>query len=110
MALKVILLVQGDNLPFIEVTLVNSNGQIMNVSGAVVKLYLRAYKTTTVISTILCAPVTDGTDGKVKFSFPGGTLNIPPGQYEGEIEVDFNGLKQTIYEILRFRVRAQFAG
>lgn len=111
MAAKVIPLVQGDNLPYISLTLTdNATGSVLNVSGAVVRVYFRAVGQTTVLATLFCIPLLpDGSDGRVKFYFPGTTLDVPEGMYEGEIEVDFGGLKQTVYETLKFRVRAQFA-
>ena len=102
-------LVQGDNLPYVRLNLTNADGTPLDVSGGTVVLYFRAAGTSTVLSTLSCANVTDGTDGAVQFNFPGNTLNVPAGAYEGEVEVDFGGLKQTVYEILRFAVRAQFS-
>lgn len=42
------------------------------------------------------------------FYFPGTTLDIPPGQYQGEIEMNFNGLIMTVYDLLQFTLRAEF--
>lgn len=105
----VIKLVQGDNLPYIKLTLTDADGRVMNVATATVVVYFRAAGTTTILTTLQCAKVTDGRDGLVKFNFPGSTLNIAPGNYEGEVEVTFpDGLKQTVYEILKFKLRGQF--
>jgi hypothetical protein len=46
--------------------------------------------------------------GQVSFNFPGQTLDVEPGAYEGEVEIDFAGEKQTVYEFLKFTVRPQF--
>mgnify|MGYP000048732030 CR=1 FL=1 len=107
--LERIKLVQGDNLPYIRLTLRHANGEPMDVSGATVKMYFRERGTTTVTSTIICTKPTGGHDGVVVFNFYGSTLNVNPGYYEGEIEVDYSGLKQTVYNTLQFHVRAQFA-
>ena len=109
MTAKVIRLVQGDNLPYISISLKNSDGTALNVKDAVVVVRFRAANTKTTLSILECSPVTDGADGKVKFNFPGTTLNVPQGNYEGEVEVSFGGLRQTVYETLKFVVRAQFA-
>ena len=109
MATKVIRLVQGDNLPYIALSLTNADGTPLDVQGAVVVVHFRAAGSKSVLSTLLCTAVGDGTDGKVKFNFPGTSLNVPEGNYEGEIEVSFGGLKQTVYETLKFAVRAQFS-
>jgi hypothetical protein len=107
--MSVIKLVQGDNLPYIKMTLSNPDGTAVDVSSATVTVKFRAVNTTTVLSTITCTNVTDGTDGVVKFNFPGTTLDVDPGQYEGEVEIDFAGLHQTVYNIINFLVRQQFS-
>lgn len=104
----VIKLVQGDNRPYIKLTLSNADGTPLNVANATVVVKFRAVNTTTILATLQCANVTDGTDGAVLFSFPGTTLNVAPGQYEGEIEINFDGSYQTVYDVLDFVVRQQF--
>lgn len=102
-------LVQGDTLPYIRLTLKHANGEPMDVSGAIVKMYFRERGTTTVLSTIICTKPNGGSDGIVVFNFYGSTLNVNSGYYEGEIEIDYSGQKQTVYDTLQFQVRAQFA-
>ena len=73
-------LVQGDNLPYIRLTLTDpATGAIINLSdaGVLVRVYFRAANTTTVLHTIQCEKV----DGQI----------------------------QTVYEVLKFNVRPQFA-
>lgn len=102
-------LVQGDNLPLIRLQLRNEiDGSPLDVSGATVVVLFRAQGSATTLAALPCSPLTDGTDGQVTFFFPGETLSVPPGPYEGEVECDFGGLKQTVYRPLRFNVRAQF--
>lgn len=102
-------LVQGDNLPYIKLSLKNADGTPLDVSGATVHVYFRAKETTTVLSTLTCTKPNGGSDGLVVFNFPGTTLSVEPGLYEGEVEVDFGGTKQTVYDTLQFQVRGQFA-
>ena len=103
-------LVQGDNLPYIRLTLKHASGEPIDVSGATVSLYFRAKGTTTVLSTIICTKPNGGQDGTVVFNFPGTTLNVDPGYYEGEVEIDYSGgTIQTVYDTLQFQIRAQFA-
>jgi len=45
----------------------------------------------------------------VRFNFPNGALDVDPGPYEGEVEIDFDGQIQTVYEVIKFTVREQFA-
>lgn len=102
-------LVQGDNLPYIRLTLKHATGLPIDVSGADVNMYFRAKGSSTILSTIVCTKPNGGSDGKVIFNFSGNTLDVDPGYYEGEIEIDFSGVKQTVYDTLQFQVRAQFA-
>ena len=103
-------LVQGDSKPVVIVTLtddvVNSP---LDISSPLVSVQVRFRKsgTTTLLNTIPCSKVTDGTDGKVQFDFSGGVLDaVDPGQYEGEIVIETSGAgTQTVYELLQFRVR-----
>lgn len=102
-------LVQGDDLPVIKLTLRSPDSLPMDVGSATVKVYFREKGATSVLSTIVCGKPNGGTDGVVTFSAPLKSLNIQPGYYEGEIEIDFGGTKQTVYEILQFQVRPQFS-
>lgn len=105
-------LVQGDNLPYIRLTLTDpTTGEPINLSdpGVVVRVYFRAAGSTTVLSTILCEKVSGGATGQLRFNFQNGVLDVDPGLYEGEIEVDFDGQTQTVYDVLKFSIRSQFA-
>lgn len=104
-------LVAGDNLPTVTLILTDdSTGLPVDMSAATTTaaVKFRAAGTTTVLATLPCSNVTNGADGKVKFSFPAGALNVAEGMYEGEIEISFNGLSQTVYDLLKFKVRAHF--
>lgn len=101
-------LVQGDNRPYISLTLKNADGTVVNVASATVRVKFRAAGTTTTLSTITCSKPNGGSDGYVVFNFPGTTLNVTPGAYEGEVEIDFGGEVQTVYDVLKFTVRPQF--
>lgn len=106
----VIKLVQNDNRPEITVTITDeSSGNVMSLAGASEVMRFRKKGTTTVLATLTGTHVTDGTDGKTRFSFPGAALNVEAGNYEGEIEITFaGGDKQTVWDVLQFKVRAQF--
>lgn len=104
-------LVQGDNYPYITLTLTDtSTGQAIDLSSGniSVRVRFRATGTSTVLSTIPCEKVGGGSTGKVRFNFPDGVLDVPAGSYQGEVEVDFGGQTQTVYEVLKFNVRSQF--
>ena len=101
-------LVQGDNLPTIRMVLRHGDGTPMSLIDATVVVHFRRAGETQVLSTISCAKINNGALGEVSFNFPGSTLNVDPGAYEGEIEIDFAGEKQTVYDVLKFTVRQQF--
>lgn len=104
-------LVQGDNLPEVTLTLTDAQtGDAIDVSASTttVVVKLRAQNGTTVLSTLTCTKPNGGADGVVMFYFPGTTLDIAPGQYQGEIEISFNGQILTIYDLLQFTLRAEF--
>ena len=104
-------LVQGDTKPTIQLTLtdeVTGNPYDLSDANTTVRVYFRARGTTTLLSTIACTK-TDAVNGVVTFDFSNNVLDVDPGLYEGEIEVDLNGAKHTVYQVLKFRVREDFA-
>jgi hypothetical protein len=106
---KIIKLVQGDNRPYIRLTLKDVDNEAINLTGATVRVYFREAGAEEILSTLTCSIVGSPTNGVVVFNFPGNTLNVEQGIYEGEVEIDFGGEIQTVYDILRFNVRDQFA-
>jgi len=106
---RTIKLVRGDNRPYIRLSLTDVDSEPVDLTAATVRVYFRAVGTTTVLSTLVCSIVGDPTGGVVVFNFPGSTLDVAPGLYEGEVEIDFGGEIQTIYDVLRFNVRDEFA-
>jgi hypothetical protein len=104
-------LVQGDNLPEVTLTLTNQQNQEpidLSAATTTVVVKLRALGGTTVLSTLTCVKPNGGADGVVMFYFPANTLDIPAGQYQGEIEISFNGQFLTVYDLLQFSLRAEF--
>lgn len=105
-------LVQGDNYPYIRLTMTDPLTKApidLSNSGVVVRVYFRAAETDLVLATLLCEKVDNGVNGVVRFNFPNGVLDVEPGLYEGEVEIDFDGLTQTVYQVLKFNIRPQFA-
>ena len=109
----VIRLVKGDSKPVIILTLTDDTTDTafdLSSAGTTVSVRFRKSNTDTLLSTISCSNVNDGTDGKVQFDFTGGVLDVDPGQYEGEIVVTTSGAgTQTVYDTLSFRVRDNLA-
>lgn len=118
-------LVAGDTRPPLYVHLTDVLGPI-DVSSATVRMKFREAGTVTILQSItgtLLAGTVEadgvtpdlsqypvaGSGGRVKFTFPDGSLNIAPGYYEGEIEITFADLSiQTVYYKLKFNVRGEF--
>jgi hypothetical protein len=108
--MSVIKLVQGDNLPEITLTLTDrqtGNAIDLTASTTTVVVKLRAADSNTLLATLPCTKV-DPANGVVKFGFPGATLNVTPGQYVGEIEMNFGGQILTVFDLLNFYLRQQF--
>ena len=111
MATDVIRLVEGDEKPLIVLTLtddITGTPIDLSLSTTEVSVKFRKAGTTTLLSTISCTKLSGGTTGQVQFGFSGGVLDVDAGAYEGEVVVNYNGAVQTVYETLRFTVRANF--
>jgi hypothetical protein len=111
MATDVIRLVEGDEKPLIVLTLTDDiTGTPIDLSlgTTTISVKFRKAGTTTLLSTISCSKLSGGTTGQVQFGFSGGVLDVDAGAYEGEVVVDYDGTVQTVYETLRFTVRANF--
>lgn len=107
--MSTIKLVQGDNRPYIRLTLTSPDGDNIDVSDADVVVKFRAAKATEVLAILPCSKPNGGADGVVVFNFPGDTLDVPAGAYEGEVEISFDGGEvQTVFDVLQFNVRAEF--
>ena len=103
-------LVQGDTRPQIRITLTDENtGAALDITGATCRMKFRAAGGTVVLDTLV-GTVTDGPAGLVVFVWNSTSLNVDPGDYEGEIEVTFpsGAGVQTVYELLKFKVREDF--
>lgn len=102
-------LVAGDTKPIVQVQLTNADGSALDVTGAACVVAFRAEGGTATLSRLACTPVSTGSDGWIKFGFPAG-VPATPGAYEGEVEITFaDTSKQTVFDLLKFTVRARFA-
>ena len=105
-------LVQGDQAPQIQAVLKRQDdNSIIDFSGGSCALKFRVKGATATLFTLAAADVGDNfQDGIAIFSFSGTQLNVDEGYYEGEIEVTYSsGSVETVYQILDFYVRADFA-
>ena len=104
-------LVKGDELPQITLTLTDDvAGSALDLSANTtsVSIKFKLKGGTSTLSTISTSKLTNGSDGKVVFNFANGVLDVDPGEYEGEIVINFNNSIQTVYDTLNFRVRDNF--
>lgn len=121
-------LVAGDSRPQLIFSITDQDtGVPMNFSESetVVRVKLREAGATDIKATMTCGKLigvvnTDGTvdysapyntpgsGGRVYMDWEPGALNTA-GEYEAEIEIQFpDGTIQTVYDLLKFRVREQF--
>ena len=102
-----IYLVQGDNRPYVKLTFTLPDGMPLDLSDPTtsIVIYFRSTDADEVLTTLNAAKVDGGSTGIVTFNFPGSTLDVSPGNYEGEVEISFGSETQTIYEPLQFFVR-----
>ena len=120
--LTTINLVQGDQLPEIEVKLKDSNtaasGAILDaddpatfaaldLTGGTVRMRVRTVGQTALIDTLI-GTITNASAGVVAFVFDADTLSAS-GVIEGEIEfTDSSSRTQTVVDLIKFKVRSQF--
>lgn len=105
-------LVQGDTGPQLRLTLTDEDtGTATDLTGASVTLHFRAAGATTVLfsRTAFINPQT-ATTGICYVQWQVGDLNQPAGDYEGEVEVvRSTGVRETIYDLVKFKIREDFA-
>lgn len=119
---ETIYLVQGDTRPQLQITVRDRNqaaaGKVLdledqstwalvNLTGATVRLRIRAIGATTIKSTLV-GTLTNAVNGEVIFLFDANTLDTA-GTFEGEIEyTESGGGIQTVYDLIKLQVREQF--
>lgn len=105
-------LVKNDTGPQIQLTLTDdATGAAVNLSGATATLYMKSLTTgTVVVSRPLSIPAGTASQGIAVVVWGANDLNQTPGDYDGEVEIVFaTGMRQTVYDVLKFRLRDQFA-
>jgi hypothetical protein len=118
-------LVAGDDKPELNFTLRDSNtavaGQTLdpddpstwdpiNLTGQTVKVHFRDLGGDTILDTMICGIHNQTTaTGQCFMQWNATTLDVEAGTYEAEIELtDAVGKIQTIFDKLKFKVRADF--
>ncbi len=119
---ETIKLVTGDTEPMLTITLRDANtaapGQTLDendsntwapidLTGATVRLRMRAIGSTTVKS-VLTMAISNALNGVVTTNFPTGTLDTS-GTFEGEVEITYpTGGIQTLQDLIKFQIRKDF--
>ena len=109
-------LVRNDTLPRLLVTIHDVDTQLpVDISGALVRMKIREPGSetlkSTLVGTLIASPGSQvgGAGGQVAFDFSPEDLDTD-GSYEAEYEVTFaNGRIQTVYDVDRLTIRADFA-
>lgn len=107
-----IYLVKDDNGTQVECIITRDNtGLPVDLTGAVARLKFRKSGTADVLYTLTNVDdeQVDLEGGQAVFVFESAQLDIPPGSYEGEVEVTFPNLNiETVFEVIKFQVRDDF--
>jgi hypothetical protein len=104
--------VRRDTGPQIRVTLTEEDtGLPVDLTGGSVTLHFRAAGAEEVLfSRQFFIDPNDSTSGVAILQWEEGDLDVEAGTYEGEIEVVRDtGLRETLFDRLRFRIREDFA-
>lgn len=104
-------LVQGDTRPALVCTITDENtGNAIDITSCTCRLKFREVGATTLTAT-LTGTITNGSAGQVTFYWASDPTSLAgdPGDYEGEIEIQFaDGQIQTVYDTLKFKLRQDF--
>ena len=103
-------LIQGDvSRPQVQATLTNEVTEtVINITGATAVMKFRQVGATTLQDTIT-GTIPLGTDGIIEFPMTALAMSGSAGDYEGEIQVTFSdGSIQTVYDLLKFKMREDF--
>ncbi len=120
----IINLVAHDTKPEVNLTLKDSNTAasgltldpddsttwaVIDISDPIIRVKFRSLGSSTVLDTMTCIKVAPYTDGACYMPWNADTLDVSAGTYEGEIELTYtNGAIWTIFDRLKFKVRADF--
>jgi hypothetical protein len=103
--------VQGDTGPQLRLSFTDEDtGTATNLTSALIKLHFKAAGEDTVLFSKTLTILTPATNGQAVVVWSAGDLDVDAGAYQGEIEVvRASGVRETIYNILKFKVREDFA-
>jgi len=101
--------VENDRKPDVFFALKDGAGAAIDVSAGTTSIGFRyrqinTHSATPAKGVIALTKANGGTDGVVKLEWGATSLSVP-GDYNAEIEIDWNGLKQTVPSIIEYNVR-----
>lgn len=102
---------QGDRLPSVSLRLTDAKtGAVTDVSAGTttVTAHIRAAGSTAIKESIQLTKPNGGADGVVNLAWTATALDTA-GDYEAELEIDYNGSKQTLFDVIPIIIRPQFA-
>lgn len=104
-------LVQNDTGPQLRFTITDTlTNAAVDLTSATVVMHFRAINTEVLLFSRTATVLAPATNGVAILQWLSGDLDIDAGEYEGEVEVTFpTGLRETIFNILQFVVREEFA-
>ena len=104
--------VRGDTAPQLKLTLRDSlsTNQVLNLTGAIVKLHIRAVGSST-LSLSKTATITAPTTGVAIIEWAEGDLTMAAGSYEAEVEVYYpnDNIRETVYDLISITIRGEIA-
>ena len=81
----------------------------IDISDPTIRVKFRALGTSSILDTMTCIKVSPYTNGLCYMPWNTSTLDVSAGTYEGEIELTYtNGAIWTLFDRLKFKVRADF--
>ena len=109
--MSTIRLVRNDTAPQLRLNITDSlTGAAVDLTGATVTLHFRQINTETVLFSRQATILAPETNGVAILAWVVGDLDVPAGEYEGEVEIVLaSGLRETIFNPLQFVVREEFA-
>lgn len=104
-------LVRNDTGPQLQFTITDSlTGNPVDLTGATVTLHFRAADSTTLLFSRAAVVLAPASNGVAVLGWAPGNLNLAAGEYVGEVETVLStGLRETIFNVLQFELREDFA-
>lgn len=104
--------VKGDTRSYIALQLRYANGTPVNLAGDlnVVRVAFYSPDSQAVAFEVVAEKVDGGLDGRLRVRLPAVDDGAISGRLVGQVQIDFDGETQTIYERLSVLVREPFSG